>query len=107
MEALPCKNARNRARSRGLVEMARIPQSAVGKLHLLELVAVSFLPVRQPPLSTRFPYTTLFRSGIARVRQRHFRGRHVGAEGERVAAGRAEPVRVVDDDVVAIGRAKV
>src|SRR3712207_6945092 len=36
-----------------------------------------FLMIRRPPRSTLFPYTTLFRSGVAYVRMGHF------CEGER------------------------
>src|SRR3989442_2733948 len=40
-----------------------------------------FLMIRRPPRSTLFPYTTLFRSGGGRGRQRMRRGRLVGGAG--------------------------
>src|SRR5256886_15926460 len=45
--------------------------------------------IRRPPRSTLFPYTTLFRSPVARVRRREGReGVHViGREGQRQRKG--------------------
>src|SRR5437773_5015871 len=37
------------------------------------MLVLSFLMIRQPPGSTLFPYTTLFRSLVARLEQRHAR----------------------------------
>src|SRR5205814_1155028 len=44
--------------------------------------------------------------GAVRTRDGYIRGRDVGTEDESVAAGRAEPVGVIDDDVVAVAPAK-
>src|SRR3712207_8615765 len=46
-----------------------------------------FLMIRRPPRSTLFPYTTLFRSGLAVVELR----------GERLHLGVAQPLGVRDD----------
>src|SRR5438132_7651279 len=40
---------------------------------LLSLLFFFFLMIRRPPRSTLFPYTTLFRSGLPRVRTRSSR----------------------------------
>src|SRR3712207_9448929 len=37
-----------------------------------------FLMIRRPPRSTLFPYTTLFRSGLARIRDAHGGGALAG-----------------------------
>src|SRR5439155_27047937 len=69
-------------------------------LHLLELVSVLFfyLIIPQPPRSTLFPYTTLFRSsrvpglGIAPVRDEH--AHLVPRDAPRFRRlGRLEPLR--------------
>src|SRR3989442_15805195 len=46
-----------------------------------------FLMIRRPPRSTLFPYTTLFRSGVARDPAHGERGERVG---EEIAARRPE-----------------
>src|SRR3712207_7122401 len=55
-----------------------------------------FLMIRRPPRSTLFPYTTLFRSDLARpLEHHHVRGVRVGVE-EAVAEDHRHP-RVGDD----------
>src|SRR5688572_33003736 len=57
---------------------------------------IIFLMIRQPPRSTLFPYTTLFRS-VERLRARHFvQEVQVDEEQIRLAVGRSHYVGVPD-----------
>src|SRR3712207_8712641 len=56
--------------------------------------------IRRPPRSTLFPYTTLFRSGLRRLRLRAQLSRHRRAGAVRGGRGRslrADPEAAVDD----------
>src|SRR3712207_8073226 len=52
--------------------------------------------IRRPPRSTLFPYTTLFRSRVARDRHCH-RGRHVLVALHREVVRRLEQLRTLAD----------
>src|SRR2546429_2774808 len=39
---------------------------------------IFFLMIRRPPRSTLFPYTTLFRSDVVNLMERHFDGSELG-----------------------------
>src|SRR3712207_7121939 len=68
---------------------------------------VFFLMIRRPPRSTLFPYTTLFRSDVAKLMSRHFFA--VSRDKVRVmAAGRRQEITgLVVNRKVSNGRDRV
>src|SRR3712207_8391670 len=52
--------------------------------------------IRRPPRSTLFPYTTLFRSGVEQLRQRHDLGLRARSGNHQLALGLAGGDRLKD-----------
>src|SRR2546422_2400297 len=57
--------------------------------------------IRRPPRSTLFPYTTLFRSGIATARSNLFERAAIGFEADYACGHPAKPSRAVTGDGIA------
>src|SRR5256885_13517153 len=66
-----------------------------------------FLMIRRPPRSTLFPYTTLFRSHVARPRRRVPRPRRRAHRGADRAQGPGRPARQARDAAPARGDREV
>src|SRR3712207_8734927 len=63
--------------------------------------------IRRPPRSTLFPYTTLFRSGVAVARERVERVRHVGEQLRLLARHRRHDARRVGELVEEVGQPRL
>src|SRR6266542_1259123 len=61
-----------------------------------------FLMIRRPPISTLFPYTTLFRSGGRRPAERHLAGAGRRAE-DRLAGHGGRAARAAQEQAVDVG----